>query len=250
MLTDSERGDLKLHEFSERQLNYLPAFENPGYLKPEFLYEIIDIDDFPQANSVYFAVYSSGPLYNLQIMTSTFNSEDMDAALKGFYLRSLKDRDDPSKILIKENTIVLVSSDFNHVPIEDISNKLSQRLGLEFFETSQLPEFCYFHSSDDLIKPGFRCVNYSMTGGGINLTLRSEERDPIVIESIDMSSIGQTCTTRRTYKPVPSGPQTRITSKIDKPVSGGSEIIIDLVCDYDFLYKDYGREKNQYEIKL
>ena len=198
MLTDSERGDLKLHEFSERQLNYLPAFENPGYLKPEFLYEIIDIDDFPQANSVYFAVYS----------------------------------------------------DFNHVPIEDISNKLSQRLGLEFFETSQLPEFCYFHSSDDLIKPGFRCVNYSMTGGGINLTLRSEERDPIVIESIDMSSIGQTCTTRRTYKPVPSGPQTRITSKIDKPVSGGSEIIIDLVCDYDFRYKDYGREKNQYEIKL
>ena len=232
VLTDSERVALTLVELNQDQLTKFGLVEHPGYTNPEFLSKIYKINDLPQPKSTHLAFYATERTGDAGIITTTFNSEDVDAALTSFYLHFRNPRDG-TRILNKGNTIVVVFSDFNSPSAEDIAYKLSDRLDLEFLEINRLPELCFFSIS-------FNCTDYSVTDGRIELTLRNDAGRQMVVKEVVATS--------KAIDDSECG-----TGEIDTPLSYGSEGIFILdknPTGSECSYGDGWMNKNPYLIKI
>ena len=237
--SEQEQGNLTLFELSEELID-IGLTENPGYANPEAFLEFFKIKGSPRPSSVYLVFYTREDSHDIAaIITATFSPKDVNAAMSAFYpslinsLSLLHSYHDALMILNKENTVVVVISEFDSLSAEYIADKLSKRLSLEVFGLDRISEACVFST------PSFNCTGYSVTDSSIELVLKNTAgREMVVREVIATSDVLQdSCRT----------------GKIEKPLSHSSEdrfflneIYPGSACTY---WEDW-REKNQYSLQV
>ena len=227
--SEQEQANFTLVELTESQILGLGVTGNPGYGNSE-TFRVFS-EDSPQPNSAYFVFYErEDSASDAIIITATFNSEDVDAALTALYF-SLS-VPDTAMILNKENTVVIVISEFNSPSAEDIADKLSQRLGLEIPGLGRISEACVFSK--------LNCTGYSVTDGSIELVLKNTAgREMVVKEVMAISDVIQDseCRTGELDQPLSAGSEGRFV--LNKTSSGST-------CDFE----EGWMEKNRYEIEV
>ena len=134
VLTDSEKGSLRLSELTESELTDSGLEEHPGYVNPEKFPEIFDSTPIPTPKSFYLAFYQEEePAWyprGVTIFTLVFNSEDRDDAMEK--ISSEASLEGNVLLLHKGNTFVAIeSAGSGSYPASDIADKLSSRLGME-----------------------------------------------------------------------------------------------------------------------
>ena len=154
VLTPSEQGTLKLSMPTQSELAELGLKENPGYVDLEmYLYNPVSSSEYNDSpKSMHLALYqkdeTSFSQPDLTIMTLVLNnSKDADEVLEElfsmlFSIQSLTPDETGSgpvlpMALRKGNTVVLLGGDIS-IDLASISDKLSQRLGMEIVDRDQL----------------------------------------------------------------------------------------------------------------
>ena len=227
--SEQEQANFTLVELTESQILGLGVTGNPGYGSSETFHRYFE--DSPQPNFAYFVFYErEDSASDAVIITATFNSEDVDAALTALYF-SLS-VPDTAMILNKENTVVVVISEFNPPSAEDIADKLSKRLGIEPIGLGRISEACVFSR--------LNCTDYSVTDGRIELVIENNAgREMVVKEVIAISEVIQDseCRTGELDQPLPAGLEDRFV--LNKTSD-------DSVCNFT----EGWMGKNRYNIKV
>ena len=136
-LTPSEQGTLKLAEPGSSELAVLGLKEHPGYVNSRVrsLFS-------PNMKSMYVASYEADSGSVILVMTVVAYGNNLDSAVESFVTNEPTESGTDGKysVLTRGNTLVVVGSsdETDSELVTEISNKLSQRLGLEFLDADKL----------------------------------------------------------------------------------------------------------------
>ena len=138
-LTPSEQGTLKLAELGSSELAVLGMKEHPGYVNSRVRSRFSR-----NMKSMYLALYETDSGGSIVVMTVVAHGNNLDSAMESFVTNEPTESgtDGKRRVLTSGNTLVAVGSsdETGSELVVEISNKLAQRLGLEFLDADKLIE--------------------------------------------------------------------------------------------------------------
>ena len=138
-LTPSEQGTLKLAELGSSELAVLGMKEHPGYVGYSFRSRFS-----ANLKSMYLASYETDSGSFIVVMTVVAHGSGLDSVVESFVTDEPMESGIGGKyrVLTRGNSLVLVGSSdgTDSEMVTEISNKLSQRLGMEVLDADRLIE--------------------------------------------------------------------------------------------------------------
>ena len=245
-LTQDERGDLKTVTVSREVLEKVKMTENPGYTEDHGLIRHSGYSGKePPLESLYIAYYGYDNAPDFMIMTLILKTGDekdtghyalqckqrncADVFIDAFALEKIDVKNSSYRFLQNGRTLVYVRGNdkIEAGIIEDVANKLSQRLGMEIVDFREVLQRIKLRNCN--IQNNLECTDYfvNIKKGKIELALKNNVGSEIEIKEVAVTSdaiIGRKCTT----------------GQIDKRLLPGSEYKFELNltetgsrCEYD-----------------